>query len=211
MKIRDILHEAAGGVTRKVLVFPGRFQPMMPHHAQVLARLPSRFADHDVYLATSNKTGGDDHPFSREEKQMIAARLYGIEPDQILAVDRPYHHTSYLRYFDGDATQLTFALGAKDRDRLVPWHLNDQGLAVGKGGQPSHIQPIEAARLGVMPFNQRMYVYVAPSDLRRASAFRAAFRGTQDTERARVIFQQFMGKMDEPVFQLMDKRLRGTS
>lgn len=217
MKIRDILHEAAGNVTRKVMVFPGRFQPMMPHHAQVFAQLKSRFADHEVYLATSNKTGGDDHPFTREEKEMIAARLYGIEPDRILAVDQPYRHTSYLGYFDGDATQLTFALGAKDGDRLVPGQRNDQGLAVGKGGQPSHIQPIEAARLGVLPFNQRMYVYVAPTvtddhgEAASASAFRAAFRGTQDPDRARAIFQQFMGKMDEPVFQLMSQRLRGTT
>lgn len=214
MKVRDIILEATQ-VTRKVMVFPGRFQPMMPHHAQVFRQLESRFPDHDVYLATSNKTGGDDHPFTREEKQMIAARLHGIEPDRMLAVDQPYRHTSYQEYFDGDNTQLTFALGAKDGDRLLGSNRDEQGVVIGRNGQPSHIQPQETQRLGAMPFNQRMYVYVAPTvtddqgEAASASAFRAAFRGASDARRAQEIFQQFMGQMDEPVFRLMSQRLRG--
>lgn len=215
MKIHEIIMEAQQ-VTRKVMVFPGRFQPMMPHHALVFRQLESRFPDHEVYLATSNKQGGNEHPFNREEKQLIAARVHGIPEDRILAVDQPYRHTSYQEYFDGDTTQLTFALGAKDGDRLLGRNRNEQGLVVGRNGQPSHIQPLETQRLEVLPFNQRMYVYVVPTvtddhgQAASATAFRQAFAGAQDDDRARAVFQQFMGRMDEPTLRLMSQRLRGT-
>lgn len=217
MWIREILAEATNTVTDKVMVFPGRFQPMMPHHAQVFRQLESRFPDHDVYLATSNKQGGNEHPFSREEKQMIAARLHGIPEERILAVDQPYRHTSYQEHFDGDTTQLTFAVGAKDGDRLLGKNRDEQGVVVGRNGKPSHIQPQETQRLGVLPFNQRMYVYVAPTvtddqgAAASASAFRQAFGGATSHQGAQQIFQQFMGQMDEPTFTLMDQRLRGTN
>ena len=34
---------------KKVIIYPGRFQPMLPHHAEVYNRLKSQFAGAEVY------------------------------------------------------------------------------------------------------------------------------------------------------------------
>ena len=56
---------------KKIIIYPGRFQPMLPHHAEVYNRLQSRFAGAEVYVATSNKVEGSKSPFNFEEKKAI--------------------------------------------------------------------------------------------------------------------------------------------
>ena len=43
---------------KKVVIYPGRFQPMLPHHAEVYSRLQAQFPGSEVYVATSNKVEG---------------------------------------------------------------------------------------------------------------------------------------------------------
>lgn len=216
MKIQDILFEAV--IAKHVVVFPGRFQPMMPHHVQVFQQLQTQFSGAEVYFATSDKQGGPEHPFSRDEKKMVAARLYGVDPERIISVTSPYNHASYAGLFDGDRTQLTFALGAKDGNRLVGSSRDPEtGLALKKNGEPAHIQPFETSRTDPLPLNQRTYVHVVPTvkdadgASASATAFRSAFGSATDDDAAREVFERFLGKLDEPTFQMMSERLRGGS
>ena len=40
---------------KKVIIYPGRFQPMLSHHAQVFDQLNALYNDAEVYIATSDK------------------------------------------------------------------------------------------------------------------------------------------------------------
>ena len=37
---------------KKVVIYPGRFQPMLPHHAEVYNKLKAQFPGAEVYVAT---------------------------------------------------------------------------------------------------------------------------------------------------------------
>ena len=63
---------------KKIIIYPGRFQPMLPRHAEVYNRLKSRFAGAEVYVATSNKVEGSKSPFNFEEKKAIMTGMHCI-------------------------------------------------------------------------------------------------------------------------------------
>ena len=56
-------------ITKVVAIYPGRFQPMGKHHAQVYNQLSSKFDD--VWVATSGKVDLPKSPFSFSEKKKI--------------------------------------------------------------------------------------------------------------------------------------------
>ena len=49
----EILNEA--DIRDIVVIYPGRFQPMGKHHAEVYKKLASRFGKSNTYVATSDK------------------------------------------------------------------------------------------------------------------------------------------------------------
>ena len=53
---------------KKVIIYPGRFQPMLSHHATVFERLVGENPDHEVYIATSDKVEPGKSPFNYKEK-----------------------------------------------------------------------------------------------------------------------------------------------
>ncbi len=53
---------------KKVVIYPGRFQPMLPHHASVYQKLQATFPGAGIYIATSDKVEGDKSPFNFKEK-----------------------------------------------------------------------------------------------------------------------------------------------
>jgi nicotinamide mononucleotide adenylyltransferase len=68
---------------QKVVIYPGRFQPMLAHHAEVYKKLQAQFPDAKVYVGTSNKVDGEKSPFNFEEKQLIAT-AHGISAEAVL-------------------------------------------------------------------------------------------------------------------------------
>ena len=56
---------------KKVVIYPGRFQPMLPHHAEVYKKLQADFSDADIFVATSDKVDGKKSPFNFKEKAEI--------------------------------------------------------------------------------------------------------------------------------------------
>ena len=95
----------------KVVIYPGRFQPMLSHHVKVYDYLKKQFPDYQVYIGTSNKVA-EDSPFTFKEKQAIAT-AQGIDPNNVLEAGQPYVHTFY-KNFDHSDTVVIFAVGEKD-------------------------------------------------------------------------------------------------
>ena len=56
---------------KKIVIYPGRFQPMLSHHVAVYDYLVKTFSDAEVFIGTSDKVD-DKSPFNYKEKQMIA-------------------------------------------------------------------------------------------------------------------------------------------
>ena len=54
---------------KQVIIYPGRFQPMLSHHAEVYSQLQSQFPEADVYIGTSDKVESGKSPFTFKEKQ----------------------------------------------------------------------------------------------------------------------------------------------
>ena len=65
----QIISEDNAQITTVVAIYPGRFQPMGKHHAQVYKQLNSKFDD--VWVATSGKVQLPKSPFSFSEKKKI--------------------------------------------------------------------------------------------------------------------------------------------
>jgi hypothetical protein len=130
---------------KKVVILPGRFQPMLRHHAEVYHRLQQQFPDAEVYIGTSNKVENPDSPFTFKEKQFIA-QAQGINPARVLHAENPYHQSDYP--FDRNNTMIIFAVGEKDKDRFPFDNVDSNtGLDMGKRdpNKPAYYQPLETA------------------------------------------------------------------
>ena len=182
----------------KVVVYPGRFQPMLKHHAEVYQRLVKQYPDAEVYIGTSDKVEPGKSPFNFAEKQKIA-QAHGIDPSRVLQVKNPYHMDSYP--FDKDNTQVIFAVGEKDAEQRFPAN------SVKKDGTPGYYQ-----RLGSddqpLPMSKRGYITVAPNvtdggDVASASAFRQALQGARSPEEAKQIYVKQFGSYDPNVFKMI--------
>ena len=180
------------------MVYPGRFQPMLKHHAEVYRRLVNEYPDAEVYIGTSDKVEPGKSPFNFAEKQKIA-QAHGIDPSRVLQVKNPYHMDSYP--FDKDNTEVIFAVGEKDAAERFPVN------KMKKDGTPGYYQ-----RVGFddkpLPMSQRGYITVAPNvtdggDVASASAFRQAMQGARSPEEAKKIFVKQFGKYDPNVFNLI--------
>ena len=180
------------------MVYPGRFQPMLKHHAEVYQRLVKQYPDAEVYIGTSDKVEPGKSPFNFAEKRKIA-QAHGIDPSRVLQVKNPYHMDSYP--FDKDNTQVIFAVGEKDAAERFPVNRKK------RDGTPGYYQ-----RLGSdsepLPMSKRGYIVVAPNvtdggDVASASAFRQAMQGARSPEEAKQIYVKQFGSYDPDVFNLI--------
>ena len=180
------------------MVYPGRFQPMLKHHAEVYQRLVKQYPDAEVYIGTSDKVEPGKSPFNFAEKRKIA-QAHGIDPSRVLQVKNPYHMDSYP--FDKDNTQVIFAVGEKDAAERFPVNRKK------RDGTPGYYQ-----RLGSdsepLPMSKRGYIVVAPNvtdggDVASASAFRQALQGARSPKEAKQIYVKQFGSYDPDVFNLI--------
>ena len=103
---------------KKAVIYPGRFQPMLPHHEIVYKKLQAEFPDADVYIATSDKVEGSKSPFNFKEKAEIMSQMFDIPVDKIILAPQPYLIDSYKTKLDMENTMVIFAVGEKDTDRF---------------------------------------------------------------------------------------------
>ena len=203
---------------KKVVIYPGRFQPMLPHHAEVYSKLQAQFPGAEVYVATSNKVEGSKSPFSFEEKKQIITQMHDIPEDNIILAANPYLIDSYMKEFDQKNTMVIFAVGGKDEDRFPMKNIDDStGLNMSLRGEtrPTYYQMINTLEQHpALPMSDRGYIYLAPTvagggEVASASAFRKAFTSVEDTEKRKEIFQKYMGEFNETIFSLLNDKLIG--
>jgi nicotinamide mononucleotide adenylyltransferase len=77
---------------KKLIFYPGRFQPFGPHHLAVYETLCETFKGDTVYILTSNKVDSDKSPFSFKEKRDIMESM-GVPRERIVQVVNPYKPT----------------------------------------------------------------------------------------------------------------------
>ena len=106
----------APGIKTIVAIYPGRFQPFGPHHKQVYEQISKKFKN--VFIVTSNKSGGDRHPMNFSQKKRHMQKM-GINGSAIVQENQPYIPKGLLKKFDGESTAVVFVVGVKDKGRLT--------------------------------------------------------------------------------------------
>lgn len=199
---------------KQVIIYPGRFQPMLSHHAEVYSQLQSQFPDADVYIGTSDKVETGKSPFTFKEKQLIA-QAHGIDPSKVLQAKRPYHKDDYP--FDEDNTVIIFAVGEKDMDRFPFNNVDpdtDLDMTVRGDPKPKYYQKINTYRTDPKPMAERGYITLAPTisigdEVASASAFRDALKNAPDKESAEQVYTKQFGNFDPKIFELIYGKITG--
>lgn len=200
----------------KVVIYAGRFQPMLAHHAQVYRTLQAQFPGAEVYVGTSNKVDGVRSPFNFAEKQLIAS-AHGIPADRVLLAHRPYSKDEYD--FDQHNTVIIFAVGEKDADRF-PFNNVDTktGLDITVRGErrPKYYQPISTMKQQLLPMSERGYVtlvrnVISGNTVVSASDFRQSFVQSADKLAARQVYTKYFGEYNHRVFEFIYNKLIGTN
>ena len=83
--IKDLLTESP--VKTVLVVYPGRFQPMGKHHAEVYKKLASKFGKAKTFVVTSDVVKLPKSPLNFREKLQII-RKHGIT--NVVQVKNPY-------------------------------------------------------------------------------------------------------------------------
>jgi hypothetical protein len=198
----------------KIVIYPGRFQPMLSHHAEVFKQLQSQFPDAEVYIGTSDKVELPKSPFNFKEKQMIAA-AHGVPADRVLSIRRPYHQEDYAQFFDPANTIIIFAVGEKDLDRFPFSNMDPKtGLDMTVRGEakPKYYQKINTLKADPKPMSERGYITLAPTikigdEIASASAFRDALKAAPDVESAKQIYTKQFGTYNDKVFNLIYNKI----
>ena len=202
---------------KKVIIYPGRFQPMLSHHAQVFDQLNALYNDADVYIATSDKVEPGKSPFNFEEKKKIIAS-HGIDPSKVLYARSPYNWEELAQYVsDVENTVIYFAVGEKDMEsnpRFKFDNLDDKGINQKIKGGATYYQMINTYKDEPLPMNVRGYILNVPTistqeEVASASAFRKAISTAPDKESAKLIFNKQFKQFDNNVFELVYNKLKG--
>ena len=199
---------------KQVIIYPGRFQPMLSHHAEVYSQLQSQFPEADVYIGTSDKVESGKSPFTFKEKQLIA-QAHGIDPSKILQAKRPYHKDDYP--FDEENTVIIFAVGEKDMDRFPFSNVDSEtglDMTVKDNSKPKYYQKINTYRTDPKPMAERGYITLAPTisvdnEVASASAFRDALKNAPDKESAEKVYTKQFGNFDPKIFELIYGKITG--
>ena len=202
---------------KKIVIYPGRFQPMLPHHAAVYKKLQATFSDADIYVATSDKVDGTKSPFNFKEKAEIMQQLHDIPSDKILLAPQPYLVDSF-KQFDLENTMVIFAVGEKDTERFPMKNVDEKtGLDMTVRGEPrpKYYQMINTLKQHpALPMSERGYIYVAPNidtdgEVASASAFRKAFTSVEDEQSQKAVFEKYFGEFNNNIFNLFKNKILG--
>ena len=205
---------------KKVIIYPGRFQPMLAHHATVFDKLVADNPDADVYITTSDKTEPGKSPFNFKEKQLVAT-AQGIDPNKMLQVRRNYHPDDLAPYIkDPDNTAVFFAVGEKDMQEDARFKFNNMdkktGLSMKPNGDPYYFQMINTYKTNPKSMMDRGYVKVVKTEIDdvkneilSASAFRKQMLDATNKESAKKVFNRYFKEYNESVFELVYKNIVG--
>jgi hypothetical protein len=98
---------------RVIAVYPGRFQPMGRHHAEVFKKIQDVYGAENSFIATSDVVSPPKSPFNFAEKQKVAAG-HDIDPATMVKVKNPYYARELTDKYDPETTSVVYLVGAKD-------------------------------------------------------------------------------------------------
>jgi len=184
------------GESRRIAIFPGRFQPFHAGHYSIYRKLVDEFGEDNVYIVSSGVTDATRSPFGFDEKKQVMTQMFGIPEDKVVQVKSPYAPKELTSQLPPDTTAV-FALSEKDADRL----------GTGKYFQPYDPQSSTAG------YADKGYVMIAPEmqlqlDGQNISGtqVRALMGNPRITERAKKeIFTKIYGKFDPEIFKKIVK------
>ena len=184
-----------------IVVYPGRFQPMGKHHAEVYKKLSNKFGQSNTFVVTSDKVALPKSPLNFKEKEMVM-RKHGIT--NVVQVKNPYQAQELTSKYDPETTALLFAVGKKDM-------MENPRFKVGlkKNGEPSYFQYYDKNKNNLQPFTQHGYLVVAPHVSLNVPGFgemsgttlRAALATADENT-----FKDIMGFFDPKIYSLLQNK-----
>tara|TARA_R110002110_G_scaffold4612_8_gene23464 strand:- start:1451 stop:3667 length:2217 start_codon:yes stop_codon:yes gene_type:complete len=110
----SILEQNEADYSKKIIaIYPGRFQPMGRHHAEVFKQILANPDYDEVFIATSDKVAPPRSPFNFEEKSRIIG-AYGINPTNAIQTKNPYYAKEITNNYDPETHRVVYLVGAKD-------------------------------------------------------------------------------------------------
>lgn len=139
-----------------VVLYPGRFQPMGPHHAGVYEKVKAHFesiygSGVDTYVVSSNKVELPKSPFNFEQKKQII-NSHGIT--NVVQVKNPYGADEILSKYDPETTAAIYIVGHKDTVRTKSM------IGVTKAGKPKHYKMYNDNVDSLTSYKKHSYLYI---------------------------------------------------
>jgi hypothetical protein len=220
-KVEDDFEEEEYSAGQKmVAIYPGRFQPMGRHHAEVYKSLLNDGKFDDVYISTSDKVDMSDKsgvpksPFSFKEKQDIAVG-YDIDPSKVVQTKNPYNAIEITRNLD-PGTVVVYFVGCKDMDAdpnvcdgNKPRFPRETLGGFTKKGTPKYFKDFEAEE-DFKGVKDHAYIAVAPHIEIEIPGF-GEMSGTTIRKALKLAepeqFEQIMGYYDPFIYDMIKSKL----
>jgi len=199
-----------------IVIFPGRFQPFHKGHKEFFDLAKRKFPGADFFIATSDipekasLKEPERYPFNYNEKKQIMLAA-GIPEKEIALVRQPYKPVEILQNYDQNVAKVIYIVGEKDMK-------DDPRFAFGmtKKGTPTYFQPFKSLN-ELQPFKEEGghgYIYspgtikfsVGGKNITSASELRNLYK-TSTPEKRKQIITQVLGKYDESIYNLFNKKL----
>ena len=194
----QFIEEANSNIKTVVAIYPGRFQPMGRHHADVFKWLQRQFGPQHTYVATTDKVQLPKSPFNFREKRSIILK-HGIK--NIVQVKNPYNPVEILDKYDPKTTAVVIVYGKKDAGRL---------RTTKKDGTPGYYQDFSKSKSNLLGYDRHGYFVISPHMSLKVKGFgemsgttiRQALQ-TADQDR----FKDIFGWYDPVIFTMVKKKL----
>ena len=194
----QFIEEANSNIKTVVAIYPGRFQPMGRHHADVFKWLQRQFGPQHTYVATTDKVQLPKSPFNFREKRSIILK-HGIK--NIVQVKNPYNPVEILDKYDPKTTAVVIVYGKKDAGRL---------RTTKKDGTPGYFQEFSKSKSNLLGYDKHGYFVISPHMSLKVKGFgemsgttiRQALQ-TADQDR----FKDIFGWYDPVIFTMVKKKL----
>ena len=194
----QFIAEANSPIKTIVAIYPGRFQPMGKHHAEVYNWLAKQFGRANTYIATSDKVDLPQSPFNFREKRSIILK-HGIK--NIVQEKNVYAPENILKKYDPETTAVVFVYGKKDAGRL---------RTVKKDGSLGYFQDYTKSKSNLLGYDTQGYFVISPHISLKVKGYgemsgttiRAALAtGDQNT------FKEIFGWYDPKIFDMVRTKL----
>ena len=177
-----------------VVVYAGRFQPFHKGHYTTYSHLVQKFGENNVWIGTSNKSGGPKDPFNFLEKKKIMTTMFGIPANKVVQVKNPYNPTEVLSGFSPKTTAFVTVVGEKDAARLGGKYFKK--FHSGAGFKPA------------TGYEENGYVYASPMQANSISGTDVRkWLSVGDESKRKAGFKKAYPKFNPQIYNLITKKL----